>query len=286
VHASEEAAAARGLVARHVETGAQRATGFTLPHGTGSALLADVSRAVPAFGRAVLVPLLGVAVLGLLVGACGLFVSFDYGVSGGRPPDSGLYAVQGTVSGLDHSKVTLALNDVRLTVGDGPFVFPDAVPEGAPFLVSVSEQPVGHPCSLDHAAGTIAGKNADDVVVWCPSDDAQLASLTIDSCGEYYAPYPLGCSGATPLTLAFLPSHYAYEVGVGANTRLRVTVRAEQPTATVRLPGPAYDPPSSPSFFVVQGPSSLPIDIDIDVTAPDRKTVLRYSIAVKLQISQ
>lgn len=181
-------------------------TGTRVSRGIGRALLSDVHRAVRSFTcpRGVVVPLPAGAALLSLVGACGLAVSFDYGVSGENARDSGLYAVQGTLSGLGHSKVTLALNHLRLTVGDGPFVFSAAVPEGAPFRVDVPEQPFGHLCSLDNAAGTIAGKNAGGIVVWCPSTNAEIASLTLDSCNNYVS----SCNDASPVVpFEFVPTN-------------------------------------------------------------------------------
>ncbi|MEA2753213.1 MAG: trimeric autotransporter adhesin [Myxococcales bacterium] len=231
-------------------------------------------RAARTFTRGVLVPMLAATALFSLVGACGVFVSFDYGVSGKEAPDSGLFAVGGTVSGLGHSRVTLVLNgDRRLTVGDGLFTFPAAGADGATFSVTVPEPPFSHPCSLDHAAGTIAGKDEDGIAVSCPSNNAQIA-LTIDRCIN------VQCDESGSVPLPFVPTQLTYEVSVNPSTRLRIKVQAVEARTIVRLPGATFDPRTLISVATIEIAS--PTTIDIDVIAPDQTTRLRYSVTVKL----
>lgn len=222
-------------------------------------------------------PLLVAAALLSLIGACGLVVSFDYGPVGGDVPDARLlYAVEGSVLGLEGSTVTLALNDLRLTVGDGPFAFPAALPDGSAFVVSVAEHPFNHPCSLFHATGAIAGEDEKTVLVSCPSDDAKLASLSIDLC--------FGGSSCTariePVTLAFVPSKLAYQVVVAESySVMRVRARTIEHAASVKLQDSGtYDPQTDTTALTSF--KEPPFTLGIDVTAPDRTTVLHYAVAV------
>lgn len=63
---------------------------------------------------------------------------------------------------------------------------------------------------------------------------------------------------------------------------LRVGVRTVAPMTTVRVQGSVhFDPQTESSVAYLE--ALYPLTIDIDVTAPDRKTILRYSLAVTIR---
>jgi hypothetical protein len=85
------------------------------------------------------------------------------------PPDP-TYQVSGTLTGLSHSAVTLALDGVPLEVSaDGTFTFPAELPDGAPYEVTLLVEPTcpALACDLENGSGTIAGADATGVTVTC-----------------------------------------------------------------------------------------------------------------------
>lgn len=123
-------------------------------------------------------PWLVVCTSGLV--SCSLVVSTDDYDATEHAPRS--YAVGGTVDGLGGARVTLLLNGGNPTESaDGRFTFPPVLLDGAPYAVTTQAQPAGHACTLERAAGAIATKDVDDVVVRCPSTDAALESLTLSA---------------------------------------------------------------------------------------------------------
>jgi hypothetical protein len=84
------------------------------------------------------------------------------------------YAVAGTVTGLAGTGLVLQNNggDDIAVATDGKFAFATPVTSGAPFEVSVKQQPTGksQTCSVSGGAGTIGGNKVDTVVVNCATD--------------------------------------------------------------------------------------------------------------------
>jgi len=86
-------------------------------------------------------------------------------------PEIERYPVGGTVSGLDDDALTLALGDQRVTLqADGPFSFPQDLPDGTEWRVTLAEPPTRHACALSGASGTIAGAAVSTVAVDCELD--------------------------------------------------------------------------------------------------------------------
>lgn len=84
------------------------------------------------------------------------------------------YTVAGTVSGLAGANLTLQLNggsNLAIT-SNGPFAFPDSLPSGATYNVSVFQQPdtPTQQCSVTNACGTVGSANITNVRVTCVTD--------------------------------------------------------------------------------------------------------------------
>ncbi len=80
------------------------------------------------------------------------------------------YTVGGTVGGLVGSGLVLSLNGGAQSLAvaaNGSFVFPNGLPGGATYAVTVDAQPEGQVCSVANGSGTIAGANVDNVSVTC-----------------------------------------------------------------------------------------------------------------------
>ena len=103
--------------------------------------------------------LLGAAVLGVtILGACTL------DRDGGLP--AGTYVLGGTVDGLDGELTLFGAGTTLELTQNGPFVFPNPVPNGAPYEVLVAAQPAGQQCTVVDGAGTVAGADVH-VTVSC-----------------------------------------------------------------------------------------------------------------------
>jgi hypothetical protein len=87
------------------------------------------------------------------------------------------FTIGGEVKGLKEGEDTgslILLNNGGdgLQVGDdGPFTFPTPILSGASYAVSISGQPSGRICTIDHAAGTVTDHNVTDTRVQCHHDD-------------------------------------------------------------------------------------------------------------------
>ncbi len=90
------------------------------------------------------------------------------------------YTIGGTVSGTSGAGLALKLNGGApySIAGDGPFAFPETLPSGANYTVTISTPPTGQTCSVVNGSGTVAAANVDNVSVICTDNPPQ--------------PYPVG----------------------------------------------------------------------------------------------
>jgi len=58
-------------------------------------------------------------------------------------------------------------SDTLQIASEGRFTFPTRLPEGSPYNVTISRQPLFGRCEVRHGSGTIRDKNIDDVEVRC-----------------------------------------------------------------------------------------------------------------------
>lgn len=79
-----------------------------------------------------------------------------------------LITVSGTVSGLTSGSIGVQLNLAdNLTVGNGPFEFPGALPQGSPYVASILLGSVtDHTCNIANPAGT-ANANVSNIAITC-----------------------------------------------------------------------------------------------------------------------
>ena len=78
-------------------------------------------------------------------------------------------SVGGTVSGLNAgTSVTLSNAGVALSIAvNGPFAFPDVLPAGASYDVTVATQPVGPVCTVLNPSGVVVADVVASVSVAC-----------------------------------------------------------------------------------------------------------------------
>lgn len=210
--------------------------------------------------------------------SCGVVVSFDdYGVTAHAvTPEAGvLFAVGGTVSGLETERATLVLAGTTLDVGDGPFTFPATLADGIDFEVTI-RSPAQHVCSISNARGRIVSADAKDVAVICVSRDATLAGLTVSP-------------GA--LSLPFAPGTLSYRARVRArNSRPGGPATAPPPSIVTATASKANAQVSIGGHPSTKGTSTEPVtlglganpSVDITVTAPDDNTLLRYALTLSV----
>ncbi len=181
--------------------------------------------------------------------------------------DGGTYTVSGHVSGLEGSSVTLLNGPDHVTVmGDGPFLFPVSLANGAPYAVTIAASPTGHACSAMQNIGHIDAADVTDVVVACPSTVATLASLTT-SLGDITPAF-------TPATLAYTTLPVLVPL-VGLSTSATVTATTTDKGATIAVNGmPAASGAPSPAFTVPVGSSMA----TVVVTAADGVSTTTYAV--------
>ncbi|MFV2057871.1 MAG: Ig-like domain-containing protein [Thiohalomonadales bacterium] len=95
------------------------------------------------------------------------------------------YMIQGSVTGLADDGLVLQLNrdnNLPVIADTNEFTFPDALPDGSDYKVSVFQQPTRAnariQCDVSNSAGKIAGKNIADINVACIV--TYTVSVTVD----------------------------------------------------------------------------------------------------------
>ncbi|MBH1963183.1 MAG: hypothetical protein I8H77_02545 [Comamonadaceae bacterium] len=95
------------------------------------------------------------------------------------PPAGDGFTVAGTVNGLGGGKRVVLQNngtgDLEITT-EGPFSFPDRVPSGSAYAVTVKTQPVGQSCTIEKGTG-VATANIDEVLARCTNLPAAAFSV-------------------------------------------------------------------------------------------------------------
>jgi hypothetical protein len=113
------------------------------------------------------------ALTGRLVVCAGLLLTSCSGGSGGNGGGASLYAIGGTVTGLQGVVVLQDNGGDDLTVSaNGAFAFRTSLPNGAAYAVTVRTQPVGPPetCTVNQGSGAVAGAAVTNVTVTCTVD--------------------------------------------------------------------------------------------------------------------
>ncbi|MFA5960226.1 MAG: hypothetical protein WC785_06890 [Tatlockia sp.] len=93
------------------------------------------------------------------------------------------YTIGGTVTGLALGGTVVLSNfgaDFLPVTSNGSFTFPDALPNGSPYAVTVATNPAGQFCQVTNGIGIIAGANVTNILVSCTS---AVATLTVSPTG-------------------------------------------------------------------------------------------------------
>jgi hypothetical protein len=201
--------------------------------------------------------------------SCALLVSFeDYGAP--STTSGNLFTISGTVTGLEERRATLLLTtaqgNVALDVGDGSFAFPSFLRDGAHWNLSVADTQT-HTCTVAHGVGEIASASVRGVEVSCVSRDATLVDLRV-SVG---ALFPSFAPAITDYTATFRGSN------LFGGATMDVSAVPSNPGARITIAGKVQR----------DGPTTLPLvygdnDVEVLVTAPDRRTSLTYKAVVGL----
>jgi hypothetical protein len=91
------------------------------------------------------------------------------------------YTVGGTVAGLTGTlQLALSKNNSPLSVSSGAtsFTFPEAIPAGSDFRVTVAAQPTGQTCIVPNGGITMGNSNVTGVTVTCVANDTDSLSGT------------------------------------------------------------------------------------------------------------
>jgi hypothetical protein len=78
------------------------------------------------------------------------------------------FGVGGTVSGLQAPGLELQSNGEKLQIAaNGKFLLPASLPDGTPYELKVSKQPLNQVCSVSNGRGVLEQADAADVIVAC-----------------------------------------------------------------------------------------------------------------------
>lgn len=124
------------------------------------------------------------------------------------------YLLGGTVSGLTQAGLILTLGDqtVAVPAANTAFVFPNRIPYGSSYKVSIYAQPAGQTCTIANGAGTVGAADINSVAVTCTTNTYVLggfvngltsSNLVIGSNGQILV-VPFGSTTFTfPYTLPY-----------------------------------------------------------------------------------
>lgn len=145
-----------------------------------------------------------------------------------------VFTVGGTATGLAGAGLVLQLNDGndRAITTNGSFAFPNAVPSGTPYVVSVKTQPSNpsQTCAVANATGVVPGGNVTNVTV---SYTTSVFTIGGTVTGLRGAGLVLQLNGGADLAIASNGS-FTFETQQASGTPYQVTVSAQPvgPTQT------------------------------------------------------
>lgn len=138
-----------------------------------------------------------------------------------------VFTIGGTTTGLAGSGLVLQLNgsNDRAITTNGSFAFPNAVPSGTPYVVSVRTQPSNpsQTCSIANATGVVLGGNVTNVAVTCTTSVFTIGGTVTGLSGSGLV---LQKNGGDDLAIASNGS-FTFETEQASGTSYQVTVRTQ-----------------------------------------------------------
>jgi sugar lactone lactonase YvrE len=99
-----------------------------------------------------------------------------------------LYTVGGSVSGLFAEPLILLLNGsnpLQVLAESSSFQFPNGLPNGSAYTVSVGTQASGYYCTLSNNTGTISGANVTNIAVTCVPGNVTVSLFAGSTLGKF-----------------------------------------------------------------------------------------------------
>lgn len=165
------------------------------------------------------------------------------GHSGPVGSSSGSYSIGGTVTGLSGSGLSLQLSDgdSLAVAADGTFTFPNALPNGTAYTVTVGSQPSvsREICGVSNGTGTVSTVNVTNVTIDCSTMAGFLYQLSAGTADRIYS---YGISTGTGQLIPFgqptatAPFPWAIAVAPGGKYVYVTNVRGAD-NNTSNLPG-------------------------------------------------
>lgn len=135
------------------------------------------------------------------------------------------YTIGGTASGVTGQNVGLSLNGGGLHYlnADGAFTFPNTLPSGQSYQVTISATPAAKECSIANGTGTVTSQNVTNIIVNCV--DAPVTGYLVGGrvAGLIASPVVLQLNGGLTRTVTanglydfnvFIPNGTSYNVQV------------------------------------------------------------------------
>ncbi|HET9047486.1 MAG TPA: S8 family serine peptidase [Chiayiivirga sp.] len=138
------------------------------------------------------------------------------------------YTIGGNVSGTTGAGLALKLNGGAdfAVAADGAYTFPNALPDGSSYTVTVSTAPAGQSCSVAGGTGTVSGANVTNVNISCVTVPTYTIGGMVN--GLTGTGLVLRLNGGNDLTVAAAGS-FTFSQGLADGSNYTVTV-ATQPS--------------------------------------------------------
>jgi hypothetical protein len=201
------------------------------------------------------------------------------------------YTVGGAVSGLSGTLILQDNGADNLAVnGNGAYVFPSSVAQGAGFDVTVLTQPAGQTCTVTNGSGVMGGADVSNVGVSCVTNTTTLAAsvsdlaLSVTGLTEYGVPGTPSSGAARTITITNTGSYPAYNVaitqptwpaGTAGSTTCGSTIAAGASCTVTITPG---NTPTSDGTNPCSG-GTAPVPGAIEVTA-DNATAVSSNVVI------
>ncbi len=177
------------------------------------------------------------------------------------------YTLGGTVSGLVSGTLSLQNNggaSINL-VSSGAFVFPDALPEGAAYNVTVASQPTGLACAISNGAGNIGAANVSSIAVSCGSTTLVSSVATL----------ALATSGVSRVfNVTNTGSIAAQNLAINTSSALPTGTSIASTCSNSLAPGSSCTVTITPGATASGSAGSAPTPSSINITASNANTVM------------
>jgi hypothetical protein len=166
---------------------------------------------------------------------------FDGATAYNIAPPTG-FSIGGTINGLNGSGLTLQLNGgATLSIGGAAtsFLFPNALPSGQAYSVTITAQPTAQTCSISNGSGTINEADVLNISITCSGAGGFTIGGTVEGGSSQFT------GDAVPVTLTSPSGTETLNVSLSQTQFTFTTVLQTGQNYSVTSPGGSFQLPNN-----------------------------------------